>query len=207
MLPRRTTLAALVIAPLAVVVTGCGALAEEAAERAVEEAAEEAAGGGEIDIDGGSVNIQTDEGSMTVDEDGNMVITDADGNVVTQASEEDGRTVISTEDGESTFTVGEDSLPEGWPGPDLPSGFTVVNGSRVEGAQNSWSVGYTFDGSFDDACSAMEGSLGGWTQTFKTVTSGEGANCLFGYESDAYQLTANVTETDRIDAFISVTER
>jgi hypothetical protein len=205
--PRVT--ASVAIAAAVLVLAGCGRIAEEAAERAVEEIAEEAAGGGEIDIntEDGSVEVQTDEGAISVDEDGNVVITDADGNVVSESSEEDGRTVISTPDGESTFTVGEGSLPEDWPGPQLSDAFTPINGSRVEAAQNSWTAGYSFAGALEDGCAAVQSAFSDWTETFKTETTGDGANCFMSYENDVYQANATLTQGDRVEVYVTVVER
>ncbi len=182
----------------------CGEASERLAEEAAEQAIEDAGGGNvEIDSDSGEVRIETEDGSMTVDENGNMVITDADGNVVTQSETEDGVTQVSTADG--MFTTGSGELPEGWPAPELPGGFTVLQGSTMSDASTSgWTVVAEFDGDVTSACDALAASMSGWTATSDAAMSSD-TFCLLGFENGQYTWQASVADdSGTVSAVINV---
>jgi hypothetical protein len=178
-----------ILAPISLV--ACGGASERISEEAAERAIEEAGGGNvEIDADSGEVKIETEDGSMTVDENGNMVIIDADGNVVTQSQTEDGATQVSTADG--MVTTGSGELPEGWPAPELPTGFTVVQGTTIsDSSSNGWTVVAGYEGAVTAACDALAASMSGWTPIGERVASGD-SFCALSYENGQYTWQATV---------------
>jgi len=191
-----------ILAPFSLV--ACGEASERLSEEAAERAIEEAGGGNvEIDADSGEVRVETEDGSMTVDENGNMIITDADGNVVTESQTEDGVTQVSTADG--MVTTGSGELPQGWPAPALPAGFTVVQGTTLsDSSMNGWTVVAGYEGAVAAACDALAASMSGWTPTAERVTSGD-SFCMLGYENGQYTWQASVAaDSGTVSAVINV---
>lgn len=168
------------VAALAMLLAGCGEIAENLVEEGVEQAIEADSGEDvELDFNGdGGISIETEEGSMSIDEDGNFVIEGADGETVTGEANEDGFTVTD-EDGSSVIDIDEDNgqvtaetdegsftagpgMPDDWPGSvPQPSGLDDVNGSSIDAdGQILITVGGTTSGDatdyFDDYTGTLE---------------------------------------------------
>lgn len=168
------------VAALAMLLAGCGEIAENLVEEGVEQAIEADSGEDvELDFDGeDGIRVETDEGTMTIDGDGNMVIEGADGETITAETNEDGFTVTD-EDGSSVIDIDEDNgqvtaetdegsftagpgMPDDWPGSvPQPSGLDDVNGSSIDAdGQILITIGGTTSGDateyFDDYTGTLE---------------------------------------------------
>jgi len=189
---RRYGLGSAVV--VAMLLTGCGEVAENLLEEGVEKAIENDSGEDvELDFNGeDGIRIETDEGTMTIDGEGNMVIVGEDGETITAQATEDGVTVtdgdgeevlnidddngqVTTESGEDSFTAGP-GMPEQWPnavpkpaGLEDVSGTTIVSNGNISISITGTSPGDA-EGYFDEFASTLEDA--GFTRS--TFFEGEG---------------------------------
>ncbi len=181
---RSPALAPLFAVAAVLITTGCGAIADKAAEKATDEAVEqiaEANGGGDVDIDtdDGTFSIQTDDGSMTVDDEGNMV--------------------IESDEGTMTFESGQE-LPEDFPDVPLPSGLTIESTSRMDSGDGT--VAYSVTGKVDgDPAEVFDTVIGdleavGYESTFRSDATTDGAfsGTALMSKGDTDQINVNVFE-------------
>lgn len=153
---RGTTFAA-IVATGALVLTGCGNIAEKAAEKATEKIIESASGIEDVDID-----------SKT----GEVTVRDSEGGTHTYSGDEDGTfTYSSGDDVEYKAGGNETTAPDWFPSEvHLPSSFTVSNSARDgSGDSTSYVLGLVVEISaaeaFEDFTSDMTAK--GWEVTME----------------------------------------
>lgn len=178
-LPRPLALLLAGTATGAVLLTGCGAAADEAAERAVEQAIESETGGDvDIDTDGdGSFNIETEDGTISSDGDGNVE--------------------IDTEDG--SFSAGTGEVPEAWPSDiPLPDDLTVLSSTELDSSDGRLIlVSGTTGTSAADLLDEYRSALSGWTVSGESTSTGGGATIAGAqFDTDGRRVTVQASEVE-----------
>ena len=137
---------------LAIGLTGCGAIAEEAIEQAIEADSGESV---EIDFDGddGTLSIEGENGEFSIDVD-----EDGDSSVLSSTDE----------DGNTFEMITGEGLPDAWPG-ELPVPPGTINASTVMAENNNQIL--TLVMSVDDAESAHDSYVDQLTSNGFTVGS------------------------------------
>lgn len=137
---------------LAIGLTGCGAIAEEAIEQAIEADSGESV---EIDFDGddGTLSIEGENGEFSIDVD-----EDGDSSVLSSTDE----------DGNTFEMITGEGLPDAWPG-ELPVPPGSINASTVMAENNNQIL--TLVMSVDDAESAHDSYVDQLTSNGFTVGS------------------------------------
>lgn len=160
----RGTAFAAIVATGALVLTGCGNIAEKAAEKATEKLIESASGIEDVDIDAKT---------------GEVTVRDSDGATHTYSGEEDGTfTYSSGDDVEYKVGGGETSAPDWFPSDvHLPSSFTVATSARDgSGDSTSYILGLQVETSvadaFDDFTNDMTSK--GWEVTMENKSDSQG---------------------------------
>lgn len=166
---------------LALTVTGCGAIAEEAFEQAVES---EAGGDVEIDFDGddGTFSIEGENGeSFSIDVDENS----DDGEAVISSTDEDGNTF--------EMATGAD-LPDNWPG-ELPVPPGTIASSTVMGDNDTQILTLVME--VDDSEKAHDDYVDELTSSGFTVGS------TSSFESDGQSSKFTEVTSDKWNGMIS----
>ena len=167
---RHLTL--IIIAGLAIALTGCDMVGEEIAERAAEQVT-----GADIDVDEEGINVESSEGSFSADAEGGFS--------------------METEDG--TFESQTGQVPEGFPGQVPLPDAAVVSGSRMDGQDGvAWMVNYQYDSGdpaavLQEQVDALEGA-GFSSDSDANFSMGDDTGGMAGVllESDEYRVNVSV---------------
>lgn len=207
------------ITTFALMVGGCGSIAEKVTEEGVERIIEAESGENvELDFDSGdgSFSIETEEGGFSFDEDGNFVVTDQDGSVFSGSADNDGLVVydedgdpvlnvdgdaeggeltVLGDDGESVYRV-DTSIPAEWPNEILrPEGLDVEAGIFAQGNGDTViTVVGEPSGSAADFAATYGDSIAaaGFDESSRFDSAADGGSTVQrSYENDNWQL--NVT--------------
>ena len=186
----RTKLVAAASLTAALLLSGCGAVAEKATEKATEKALE-SGGDGKVDIDtkNGTVKVETKDGTFTSDENGAKV---------------------ESKDGDSTFSAGDTTtLPEGWPDELAPpDGTKLLSSSTIaQDGKDVMAVLGEVDGSVKDVYTDIKNQLEGAgfelsNDTFGTA--GSGSYGAISGKNDTFEATATISSGSGSDAKTTV---
>lgn len=193
---KRSAILGIAVVTLAVVLTGCGKIAEKATEKATEKILESASGLEDVDID-------TDSGEIT--------IKGSDGEEMKFSGDEETFTMSDGEGNEYSAGGSETTAPDWFPSYVwLPDSYTVLASMRsTEGDTTTYSVTLALETSPEDAFEAFKDEMvgGDWEIDFENQSTSSGssqfmANLKNG--DDGIMITASDSYTDEGTTTVSL---